>query len=150
MADYLHRLLNREAFDRKGADLRHGPCRLQHQRPRAPPSSAALWSVWPRRRTREEEFAIYAMVERMAPEIISRERKIYKGVSPNVDFYSGLTYSMLGIPEELFTPPSSPSLASWAGALTGWSGADQHGQDHPPRLHEAWDRREYVRIDDRG
>ena len=42
---------------------------------------------------KEEEFAIYAMVERMAPEIISRERKIYKGVSPNVDFYSGLTYS---------------------------------------------------------
>jgi len=44
------------------------------------------------------------MVERLAPMVIGRERHIYKGVSANVDFYSGLTYSMLGIPEEMFTP----------------------------------------------
>ena len=53
---------------------------------------------------KKDEFALYEMVERLAPQIISRERHIYKGVSANVDFYSGLTYSMLGIPEEMFTP----------------------------------------------
>ncbi len=61
------------------------------------------------------EFALYAMVERLAPEIIARERKIFKGVSPNVDFYSGLTYSMLGIPEELFTPIFAVAR------IVGWS-----------------------------
>ena len=63
----------------------------------------------------QDEFALYAMVERLAPEIISRERKIFKGVSPNVDFYSGLTYSMLGIPEELFTPIFAVAR------IVGWS-----------------------------
>ena len=42
--------------------------------------------------------------ERLAPEVISERRKIYKGVSANVDFYSGFVYSMLGIPVELYTP----------------------------------------------
>ena len=53
---------------------------------------------------REEEFALYSMVERLAPQIIGEERQIYKGVSANVDFYSGFVYSMLEIPLELYTP----------------------------------------------
>lgn len=53
---------------------------------------------------REKDFALYSMVERLGPKIISDERKMYKGVSANVDFYSGFVYSMLDIPEELFTP----------------------------------------------
>ena len=48
--------------------------------------------------------AAIRLQERLAPQVIARERHIYKGVSANVDFYSGLTYSMLGIPEEMFTP----------------------------------------------
>ena len=51
-----------------------------------------------------EEFALYSMIEELGPKIITEERRIYKGVSANVDFYSGFVYSMLGIPEELFTP----------------------------------------------
>ena len=51
-----------------------------------------------------KEYNLYAMVEQMAPEVIAEERHIYKGVCANVDFYSGFVYSMLGIPEELFTP----------------------------------------------
>ena len=64
---------------------------------------------------REEEFALYSMVERLAPQIIGEERKIYKGVSANVDFYSGFVYSMLGLPEELFTPIFAISR------ISGWS-----------------------------
>ena len=51
-----------------------------------------------------EEFALYSMIERLAPKIIEKKRNMYKGVSANVDFYSGFVYSMLGIPLELFTP----------------------------------------------
>ena len=52
----------------------------------------------------EKEFALYEMVEYMAPEIIAERRKMYKGVNANVDFYSGLVYSMLDLPKELYTP----------------------------------------------
>ena len=48
--------------------------------------------------------ALYSAIERIAPEVIARERKIYKGVSPNVDFYSGFVYDIMNIPRELFTP----------------------------------------------
>ena len=55
------------------------------------------------------------MVERIAPEVIAQERKIYKGVSANVDFYSGFVYSMLGIPTELYTPLFAVSrMAGWS------------------------------------
>ena len=51
-----------------------------------------------------DDYHLYTTIERLAPEVIAEKRKIYKGVSANVDFYSGFVYSMLGIPEELFTP----------------------------------------------
>ena len=53
---------------------------------------------------REKDFALYSMIERLGPEVIAEERHIYKGVSANVDFYSGLVYGMLDIPPELYTP----------------------------------------------
>ena len=53
---------------------------------------------------REKDFTLYSMIERMAPEVIAEKAHIYKGVSANVDFYSGFVYSMLEIPLELFTP----------------------------------------------
>ena len=51
-----------------------------------------------------EEYALYTKVEELAPEIIAKKRKIYKGVSANVDFYSGFAYTMLNIPRDLYTP----------------------------------------------
>ena len=57
-----------------------------------------------REKGRMKDYQLYAAVERLAPKVIAEERKIYKGVSANVDFYSGFVYTMLGIPEELFTP----------------------------------------------
>lgn len=53
---------------------------------------------------REKDFGLYSMIERMAPEVIAQKSRIYKGVSANVDFYSGFVYSMLEIPLEMFTP----------------------------------------------
>src|SRR5699024_6253723 len=63
----------------------------------------------------EKEYALYEMVENMAPEVIAEKRKIYKGVNANVDFYSGLVYSMLGIPSALYTPIFA------AARIVGWS-----------------------------
>ncbi|MBP3544038.1 MAG: citrate synthase, partial [Lachnospiraceae bacterium] len=53
---------------------------------------------------REDEFRLYSTVERLAAQLIAKERKIYKGVSANIDFYSGFVYSMLDLPLELYTP----------------------------------------------
>ena len=53
---------------------------------------------------RAEDMALYNNIERIAPMLIAKERKIFKGVSPNVDFYSGFVYDMLDIPKELYTP----------------------------------------------
>ncbi len=52
----------------------------------------------------EEEFKLYEKVARLAPKVISENRKIYKTICPNVDFYSGFVYRILEIPQELFTP----------------------------------------------
>ena len=63
----------------------------------------------------KKEFELYSMIERIAPEVIGEECAIYKGVSANVDFYSGFVYNMLGIPQELFTPIFAMAR------IVGWS-----------------------------
>ena len=64
---------------------------------------------------REKDLALYNNIEKTAPKIIARERKIFKGVSPNVDFYSGFVYDMLGIPSELYTPLFAVArIAGWS------------------------------------
>ena len=62
-----------------------------------------------------KDYQLYANVEHLAPEVIAQERRIYKGVSANVDFYSGFVYDMLGLPLELFTPIFAISR------IVGWS-----------------------------
>lgn len=63
----------------------------------------------------QEEFALYETVERLAPSIIAEKRRMYKGVSANVDFYSGMVYKMLGLPYELFTPIFAVArIAGWS------------------------------------
>ena len=63
----------------------------------------------------KKKFALYDAVSRLAPKIIADERQIYKGVSPNVDFYSGFAYSMLGLPVELYTPIFAIArIAGWS------------------------------------
>ncbi|MDO4350664.1 MAG: citrate/2-methylcitrate synthase, partial [Eubacteriales bacterium] len=114
VAAYLLRLLNHEAFDQKGLIYGMGHAVYSVSDPRAKVFRGFVEKL-AQEKGLQGEFALYAMVERLAPEIIARERKIFKGVSPNVDFYSGLTYSMLGIPEELFTPIFAVAR------IVGWS-----------------------------
>ena len=64
---------------------------------------------------KEKELALYNQIEKLAPEVIAARRHIYKGVSPNVDFYSGFVYDMLGIPRELYTPLFAIAR------ISGWS-----------------------------
>ena len=66
--------------------------------------SRNLWLSLHMKKGYDKEYALYEKVEHMAPEIIAEKRKMYKGVNANVDFYSGLVYHMLGIPERLYTP----------------------------------------------
>ena len=103
VANYLRKLLSREAFDKKGLIYGMGHAVYSISDPRATIFRSFVEQLADEKH-KKIEYSLYAMVERLAPEIIASERRIYKGVSANVDFYSGLTYSMLGIPEELFTP----------------------------------------------
>lgn len=101
--NYLRKLLHKEAFDRKGLIYGMGHAVYSKSDPRAEIFKRFVKQL-SEEKGREEEFNLYSMIERMAPQVISDERKIYKGVSANVDFYSGFVYSMLDIPTELFTP----------------------------------------------
>ena len=114
VAAYLLRLLNREAFDQKGLIYGMGHAVYSVSDPRAKLFRGFVEKL-AGAKGYQDEFDLYAVVERLAPQIITRERRIFKGVSPNVDFYSGLTYSILGIPEEMFTPIFAVAR------IVGWS-----------------------------
>ena len=112
--DYLLRLLNKDAFDRSGLIYGMGHAVYSLSDPRADILRfyAEKLSV---EKGMEEEFALYRTVEQMAPDLISEKRKMYKGVSANVDFYSGMVYKMLGLPYELFTPIFAIArIAGWS------------------------------------
>lgn len=103
VADYLSRILDGEAFDRKGLiyGMGHAVYSLSDPREKVFKGFVEQLSV---AKNRQEDMTLYNNIEELAPELIARKRKIYKGVSPNVDFYSGFVYDMLGIPVELYTP----------------------------------------------
>ena len=100
---YLLKLLRKDAFDHAGLIYGVGHAVYSTSDPRAEifRSYVERLSI---EKGLEKEFALYSLVEKLAPRVIAEERKIYKGVSINVDFYSGLVYKMLGIPYELYTP----------------------------------------------
>lgn len=100
---YLKRLLNKDAFDKKGLIYGMGHAVYSKSDPRAEIFKRFVKQL-SEEKGRTGEFELYSMIEEMGPEIITRERRIYKGVSANVDFYSGFVYSMLDIPPEMFTP----------------------------------------------
>ena len=111
---YLTRVLHGEEFDHSGLIYGMGHAVYSLSDPRAVIFKSFVQRL-AREKGRQEEYALYAMVEELAPEIISRERKIYKGVCANVDFYSGFVYRMLDIPQELFTPIFAVAR------MVGWS-----------------------------
>ena len=103
LRDYLAKIVDKQAFDKAGLIYGMGHAIYSISDPRARVFRKFVEKLAVEKHL-EEEFELYAEIERMAPEIISEKRKIYKGVSANVDFYSGFVYNMLGIPTELFTP----------------------------------------------
>ena len=111
---YLKALLNKEAFDHAGLIYGMGHAVYSLSDPRAVIFHSFVERL-SKEKGKEKEFALYTMVERLAPKIIAEERKIYKGVSPNVDFYSGFAYSMLNLPLELYTPIFAIAR------ISGWS-----------------------------
>lgn len=91
---------------------------------------------------------MYSLVERLAPQVIADERKIYKGVSANIDFYSGFVYSMLDLPQELYTPIFAISR------IAGWSAHRieeivNAGKIIRPSYKSVAERREYKKLADR-
>lgn len=112
--DYLRKLLHKEAFDRAGLIYGMGHAVYSLSDPRATIFKNFVKSL-SEEKGLGEEYALYTLVERLAPEIIAEERRIYKGVSANIDFYSGFVYSMLNLPLELYTPIFAISR------ITGWS-----------------------------
>jgi citrate synthase len=99
---YLTKIIDKEAFDKKGLvyGMGHAVYSLSDPRERVFRSYVEALA---KEKGREKDLTLYENIEELAPILISQKRKIYKGVSPNVDFYSGFVYDMLGIPEELYT-----------------------------------------------
>ncbi|MBP3206312.1 MAG: citrate/2-methylcitrate synthase [Lachnospiraceae bacterium] len=100
---YLQKILNKEAFDKKGLIYGMGHAVYSLSDPRAQVFKGFVEKL-AKEKGRDKDFALYSMIERVAPELIGKKSRIYKGVSANVDFYSGFVYSMLEIPLELYTP----------------------------------------------
>ena len=112
--NYLKKLLHKEAFDRRGLIYGMGHAIYTVSDPRAEILKGFVESL-AREKGRMKDYRLYSMIERMAPEVIAEERRIYKGVSANVDFYSGFVYSMLDLPLELYTPMFAVAR------IVGWS-----------------------------
>lgn len=112
--DYLQGLLDKKNFDRSGLIYGMGHAVYSISDPRA-----AILRSFVERLSSEKglhrQYELYSAVERLAPQVIMDHRKIYKGVSANVDFYSGFVYHMLGLPVELYTPIFA------MGRIAGWS-----------------------------
>lgn len=144
---YLRKLLNKEAFDKSGLIYGIGHAIYSKSDPRAEIFKSFVKQL-AEEKGKLEEYELYAGVERLAPIVIASERNMFKGVSANVDFYSGFVYQMLGIPEELFTPLFAISR------IAGWSA---HRMEEllngnkiiRPAYKAVMNRREYVPIDKR-
>ena len=144
---YLVRLLHGEAFDGAGLIYGMGHAVYSISDPRARVFKGFVEKL-SEEKDRLAEFKLYSMVEKLAPEVIAQERRIYKGVSANVDFYSGFVYSMLGLPKKLYTPIFAIAR------IAGWSAHRMEELVNPskiirPAYMNVHERVPYVDIHDR-
>jgi len=144
---YLMKLLNHQAFDKKGLIYGIGHAVYSISDPRAVilKEHAAKLA---KSKGLEDEFMLYSRVEKLAPQVIGEVRQMYKGVSANVDFYSGFVYRMLDIPPELFTPLFATSR------IVGWSAHRieeivNDGKIIRPAYKSVSNRRSYIVMGDR-
>ncbi len=144
---YMEKLLNKEAFDKSGLIYGIGHAVYSLSDPRA-----VIFKQFVERlaveKHMEKEYGLYSKVETLAPQVIGKLRKMYKGVSANVDFYSGFVYRMLNLPEELFTPLFAVAR------IAGWSAHRieeivNAGKIIRPAYKSVVKRRPYVRMADR-
>ena len=112
--NYLTNILNKQAFDRSGLIYGIGHAIYAISDPRAVIFKDHVAQLAAEKGL-ADEYNLYLKVEELAPKVIAKERKIYKGVSANIDFYSGFVYKMLGIPSEMYTPLFAISR------ISGWS-----------------------------
>lgn len=145
--EYLIKLLNKEAFDGRGLIYGIGHAVYSISDPRALILKDQIINLV-KEKGLEEEYSFYERVEKLAPNVISSYRKMYKGVSANVDFYSGLLYKMLDIPIELYTPLFAISR------VVGWSAhrieeISNNGKIIRPAYNSVASRRDYVNLKNR-
>lgn len=144
---YLTLLLHREAFDRAGLiyGMGHAVYSLSDPRAKILESFVKSLSI---EKGRQDEYGLYSAVARLAPQVIAEERRIYKGVSANVDFFSGFVYSMLDLPLELYTPIFAIAR------IAGWSAHRieeliNAGKIIRPAYKSVMERREYKPLNER-
>ena len=145
---YLKRILNKEVFDKKGLIYGMGHAVYSLSDPRARVFKGFVEQL-ATAKGREKDFALYSMIERLAPQVIAEKSRIYKGVSDNVDFYSGFVYSMLEIPLELYTPIFAIAR------IVGWSAhriEELINMDKiiRPAYKSVMEERNYIPMEDRG
>jgi len=144
---YLVDLLHKRAFDKAGLIYGMGHAIYSVSDPRAEVFKSFVKSLSDEKGL-HNEFELYSMVERLAPEVIGEERKIYKGVSANVDFFSGFVYNMLGLPLQLFTPIFAMAR------ISGWSAHRLEelinaGKIIRPAYKNVCERSEYIPLEER-
>lgn len=147
VASYLKKLLHKEAFDRAGLIYGMGHAVYSLSDPRANIFKGFVERL-SEEKGRTDEYELYSTVAKLAPEIIAEERRIYKGVSANIDFYSGFVYSMLDLPIELYTPIFAISR------IAGWSAHRieeliNAGKIIRPAYRNVAPRRPYIALSDR-
>lgn len=147
LTEYLENILRKKAFDKTGLiyGMGHAVYSLSDPRANVFKGFVEKLSI---EKGREKEYELYSNIERIASQLIARERKIYKGVSANVDFYSGFVYSMLDLPMELYTPIFAVAR------ISGWCSHRieeliNSGKIIRPAYLNVQERREYVNISDR-
>lgn len=145
---YLKKLLHKEAFDHAGLIYGVGHAIYSKSDPRAVVFKSFVEKL-SEEKGLHKEFALYALVEKLAPKIIEEERQMYKGVSVNVDFYSGFVYSMLGLPIELYTPIFAIAR------IVGWSAhrleeLANNGKIIRPAYKPIAQEREYISMENRS
>lgn len=144
---YLKLILTKQAFDKKGLIYGIGHAIYSVSDPRAKIFREFVENL-SKEKGLEKEFALYDKIERIAPKIIAGNRKMFKGVSANVDFFSGFAYSMLNLPEELFTPIFAIAR------ISGWSAHRMEELINAskiirPAYMNVAGQREYIKIEDR-
>ncbi|MEI7885256.1 MAG: citrate/2-methylcitrate synthase [Clostridia bacterium] len=144
---YITRIVTKQAFDKLGLVYGMGHAVYSISDPRA-----VIFKHYAKELAGEKgceaEFKLYELVEHLAPVVIAKHRKIYKGVSANVDFYSGLVYSMLNIPEELYTPLFAIArIAGWCAHILEEIAND--GKIIRPAYKSVEPRKDYVILEER-